>query len=37
MKFVASGVEYKMYAGSTIMKTHILEPSLPAQRNAFDS
>lgn len=34
---VASGVEYKMYAGSTIMKTHILEPSLPAQRNAFDS
>lgn len=34
---VASGVEYKMYAGSVIMKTHILEPSLPVQQNTFDS
>ena len=27
----ASGIKYEMYAGSTIMKTHILE-SLPVQQ-----
>ena len=34
---VASGVEYKMYAGSLIMKTHILEPSLAVLQDSFSS
>lgn len=32
---VASGVEYKMYAGSQIMKTHILEPSSAGIQGGF--
>lgn len=34
---VASGVEYKMYAGSLIMKTHILEPSFAVLQDSFSS
>lgn len=30
-----SGVEYKMYAGSVIMKSHILEPSSPIHQAAL--
>ena len=34
---LASGVEYKMYAGSAIMKTHVLDPSTTIQEKAFDN
>lgn len=33
---VASGVHYLMYAGSTLMKSNVLEPTLAVQQTSID-
>ena len=33
---VASGIHYLMYAGSTLMKSNVLEPTLVVQQASID-